>query len=101
MFCSVALILLQWDSTSFFFPKQICFIKKLVVTMQLGKKYIKRKVKVPYSCPHFKFWQALTDVKAIAKMPRLTNVASTALALISPLMPAHPIFPMNSTLRRT
>lgn len=97
MFCSSNFIALGFD---FFPPKQICFIKKLVVKMQLGKKDINCKVEVSYSRPRFKFCPGLTDMIAIPKMPRLTNVAFPALALINPLMLAHPIFPMNSTLKR-
>lgn len=69
--------------------------------MQLGKKDIKCKVKVSYSCPHLKFWLGLTAVIAISKMPRLTNVTFPTRALINPWMLAHPIFPMNSTLKRS
>lgn len=68
--------------------------------MQLGKKDINCTVEVSYSRLHFKFCPGLTDMIAIPKMPRLTNVAFPALALINPLMLAHPIFPMNSTLKR-
>ena len=35
------------------------------------------KVKVPYSCPNFKFWQRLNDAIAITKMPWLTDVTFT------------------------